>query len=91
MAHRTPGPRLSRNPSATGVRKVGNHRVSDEIAPKFVSLGEAGRVIGYQPKTLHNWISAGTLRTEHGLLKVRGRWRVNLATFLSAFEKGELG
>jgi hypothetical protein len=85
MAHSGRGLTHSRNVGATGVRNTGSQR------PKFVSLGEAARVIGYQLKTLHNWISAGILRREHGLLKVRGRWRVNLATFLEAFEKGELG
>jgi hypothetical protein len=54
-------------------------------------LAEAGRVVGYQLKTLHNWISAAILRREHGLVKVRGRWRVNLPRFLEALEKGELG
>lgn len=73
-----------------GIRGTGRERVSGQIAPKFVSLGEAARVVGYQLKTLHNWKSAGILRLEHGLLKVRGRWRVNLARFLEAFEKGEL-
>jgi hypothetical protein len=59
--------------------------------PRFVTLAEAARRVGYQPKTLSNWISAGVLRREHGLTKVRGRWRVNLTRFLEAFEKGELG
>jgi hypothetical protein len=65
--------------------------VSGQIAFKFVSLGEAARAVGYQFKTLHNWISGAVLRREHGLVNVRGRWRVNLAWFLEAFEKGELG
>ena len=73
------------------MRKTGNERVSGQIASKFVSLAEAGRVVGYKLKTLHNWVSAGILRREHGIVKVRGRWRVNLARFLEAFEKGELG
>jgi hypothetical protein len=83
--------RVVRNPSATGIRRTGNERVSGQIAPKFVRLDEAGRMVGYELKTLHDWISAGILRLEHGLVKVRGRWRVNLARFLEAFEKGELG
>jgi hypothetical protein len=80
-----------RNPSATGIRKSGNERVSGQSAPQFVSLSQAGPIVGYKLKTLHNWISAGILRREHGLVKVRGRWRVNLARFLEAFQKGELG
>jgi hypothetical protein len=36
------------------------------MAPKFVSLGDAGRIVDYKLKTLHNWISAGILRREHG-------------------------
>jgi len=59
--------------------------------PQFVPLAEAAHRVGYKPKTMSNWISAGILRREHGLVKVRGRWRVNLARFLEAFEKGELG
>jgi hypothetical protein len=59
--------------------------------PEFVTLAQAAHRIGYQPKTLSNWISVGVLRREHGLVKVRGRRRVRLARFLEAFEKGELG
>jgi hypothetical protein len=56
-----------------------------------VSLGDAARAVGYKLKTLHNWISAGIRRREHGLVKVRGRWRVDLARLFDALEKGELG
>jgi hypothetical protein len=59
--------------------------------PVFVTLAEATHRVAYERKTLSNWISAGVLRREHGLVKVRGRWRVRIARFLEAFEKGELG
>src|SRR5262249_28582589 len=55
----------------------------------LVSLWEAAQHFGYQRKTFYHWAAKNRLRKEHGVLKVNGRYRVDLPILKGCFDRGE--
>jgi hypothetical protein len=64
-------------------------RPESEGGNPLVDLAEAARRLGYERDTLYNWIYEGKLRPEHGLKKIRGRWRINWPALLDCVDRGE--
>ena len=71
------------------VGKLNEFLPESEGGNPFIDLAEAAQRVGYERDTLYNWIYASKLRSEHGLKKIGGRWRINWLTFLDCVDRGE--
>jgi hypothetical protein len=70
---------------------VGNIEEFDrQIRENIITVGEAAKRISLRPKTLYCWIEKGTLRVEHGLLRLGGKSiRIDWAIFKACLDRGE--
>jgi hypothetical protein len=71
------------------VGKVDQFQPESHGGNPLIDLAEASRRLGNERDTLYNWIYAGKLRPEHGLKKIRGRWRINWPVFMACVDRGE--
>jgi hypothetical protein len=73
------------------VGKVSEFKPEADGGEPWIDLAEAARRLGYERKTLYGWIEKDVLRAEHGLKKIRGRWRINWPILLDRIDSEEFG
>ena len=52
---------------------------------EYISITETSRRTSVAPKTLYNWISAGRLKSDHGLARAGRRRLINWPVFEAKF------
>lgn len=63
--------------------------IKRQVNENLISVAEAANRISLKPKTLYYWIEKEKVRSEHGLLTLGKRHRIDWSIFKASLDRGD--